>query len=115
MRKAELLTAEGGMAGLAWALRGAEGDGEGLAFTKARLRAMLEVTREAANSAANRGEFRFLRHLAFAWLDAPDRAARTLARAAIAGRVGTALRPLGPGAAGPAPERAEQMQDGRAA
>jgi len=113
MRKAELQTPEGGLMGLAWALRGAEGDGEGLAFTKARLRSMLEATREQANSAPNRGEFRFLRHLAFAWLDAPDRAARSLARAAIAGRLGTALQPLGP----PAPPVGPQdgIEDGRAA
>lgn len=77
-------TEAGGRSGLYWALKGAATDGEGLNFTKGRLREVLRATQPLAHDATNRHELRFLRQLGFAWLDAHDRAARDVIRKAIA-------------------------------
>lgn len=77
-------TEDGARAGLFWALKAASADGERLHFTVGRLRDVLKATGALAHSADTRHQLRFLRHLGFAWLDAPDRTARDAIRKTIA-------------------------------
>lgn len=69
---------------MAGVLKAAAADGERCRFNVGRVTGVLKRTHGLSDSSPAGAQLRFLRDLAYAWLDAHDRAARDVIRKAIA-------------------------------
>ncbi|BCW88025.1 hypothetical protein sos41_11630 [Alphaproteobacteria bacterium SO-S41] len=86
-----ITTPESALKQLFWALQGAATDSEKLPHTRGRLRAAAGNTKAAASEAPRPlGDcLKFMRQLAFTYLDAPDRGARDGVRVLITAYLAT--------------------------